>query len=113
MKYMDELRMKIRKLVDDEGITDQIVALIHQCEEKEKESRRLSQKKGIESAREHGVNFGRPRIKEPEYFEKICKRFLNHEISVVVAAEACGMGVSTFYRRIREIKEEQRKRGED
>lgn len=112
MKYIEELKGKIEKLVKDPSLTEEIMGLIHQCEEKEKESRKISQKKGIEVARENGVNFGRPRIKEPEYFEKICIRFFNREISAIVAAEACGMGVSTFYRRIRKLKEERHKGSE-
>lgn len=75
--------------------------------------RKERQKEGIKKAREKGVTFGRPRLEEPKNFEKICNRVLSRELSAILAAEACGMGLSTFYRRINRYKEELGKRGEE
>lgn len=91
---------------------DKLLNALCKWDEEEKLKKACKQKAGIEAARENGVVIGRPKIKDPDNFEKICKRFFNHEVSAIVAAEACGMGVSTFYRRIRKIKEERHKGSE-
>lgn len=113
MKRLKEFKVELEKLTCDKALAEKIFALMQKWEAMEAKERKIKQLEGIERARSKGVSMGRPRIKEPEQFEKICKRFFNHEISAVVAAEACGMGVSTFYRRIRKIKEARGKGSED
>ena len=89
-----------------------VLILLEEWNRHEKEQRRSRQKDGLEKAKKKGVVVGRPRIKEPVNFDKICRRYLQGDMSAVVAAEACGMGVSTFYRRVRDLVDEEEKRGE-
>lgn len=72
----------------------------------EQEHRRECQKEGIKKARKEGVSFGRPKIKGPENFDRICEQYINGEITAASGAELCRMGVSTFYRRVRDYRDE-------
>lgn len=108
MEHIEELKLQIEKVVGDREMAEVVVSLVRQFENEEKESNKKKQKKGIEDARENGVMFGRPRIKEPSNFKEIMESYVNGELSAVVAAKACGMGVSTFYRRMSGYEREER-----
>lgn len=107
MKQIEELRLEIEKVVGDQVKADKIISLIRQRDNSENESKKMKQKKGIEDAREKGVMFGRPKIKEPSNFREITESYLRGEMTAAVAAKACGMGVSTFYRRMNSIEREE------
>lgn len=108
-KFLEELR----KITNSDVLALEVARLIERWEQEERAERLMCQKKGIMNAKERGTKFGRPRIEEPGNFNVICQHFLNGEINAAVAAETCGMGLSTFYRRIKKFKEERGKRGED
>lgn len=108
MEHIEELKLKIEKMVGDRATAEEIVSLVCQYENQEKESNKKKQKKGIEDARENGVMFGRPRIKEPSNFKEIMDSYLNGELSAAVAAKTCKMGVSTFYRRMSDYEREEK-----
>lgn len=100
----------VRELADTLGCPEQIdviMKLLEKWENKERQERSRKQKIGIEKAKVNGVPLGRPKIQEPDNFEKICRHFINGKVTAAVAAETCAMGVSTFYRRVRKLRDEQ------
>lgn len=60
------------------------------------------QKIGIEKAKAEG-RMGRPRIKLPENFPDIVKRWRAGEITAVAAMKEAGMTNATFYRKVKEL----------
>lgn len=108
----EQLIKELKRVIEADEKIMLICEIVEDWERQKSMSRKKRQQKGIEKAKESGVTFGRPRIREPENFGKICGRYLERQISAVVAAEACGMGVSTFYRRVRDLEDEKEKRGE-
>ena len=85
-----------------EKICNMLVELSKQCEDE----RRTRQMEGIKRARESGVALGRPRLQMPDNFEELLEEWENGIIKADMAARACGMGISTFYRRVRKYKDE-------
>ena len=67
------------------------------------------QKQGIVSAKARGVKFGRPQIEVPEKFYEIVKQCENGEIKYCDGVKQSGMSQSTFYRRLREIRNQKNK----
>lgn len=96
----DTLLKELEKLVQDQDIAFKICSTVEKWINEEQEHKRECQKMGIKKARENGVSFGRPRIKEPDNFEKICLQYMEGQLTAAAAARLCGMGVSTFYRRV-------------
>lgn len=74
--------------------------------ENERSNIRKRQEEGIAAARARGVQFGRPKIESPEYFENVAEAWEKREITMQEALEACGMSRSTFYRRMKEYREQ-------
>ena len=60
---------------------------------------------GIAAAKERGVKFGRPRIKTPENFGKIIHALKNKTITAKEAIWLSGLSEATFYRRMRDYKD--------
>ena len=112
LRERERLIKELKQVVEAEEKIMLICEIVENWEKQKSMSKKEKQQKGIQKARESGVTFGRPRLREPENFPKICRRYFHGEISAVVAAEACGMGVSTFYRRVRDLVDEKEKRGE-
>ena len=67
------------------------------------------QKQGIVAAKARGVKFGRPQIEVPEKFYEIVKQCENGEIKYCEGVKQSGMSQSTFYRRLREIRNQKNK----
>lgn len=106
-KSEDAFYDKLMKIVDNEDIANRIYKLIEARDEEEKELRRNVQMEGIQKAKEKGVSLGRPKINLPENFEEICAKYKEGKLSAQDGAALCNMGISTFYRRIRDYEEEQ------
>ncbi len=70
----------------------------------ERERLRERQAEGIARARDSGVRFGRPQLKEPANFGRIVSEWESKRITVETAARLCGMSESTFFRRLREYR---------
>lgn len=92
----------LARLTKDRKLAQEVCQLIEQWESQEKNKKKERQKNGIKKAKDEGVTFGRPKIKEPDNFNRICDQYIRGELSASAAALLCGMGVSTFYRRIRD-----------
>jgi DNA invertase Pin-like site-specific DNA recombinase len=91
-------------------LSDIVLQVLSFVAENERGNIRQRQKEGIEAAKLRGVKFGRPTKPLPENFGRVYKRWLQREISGVMAAELCQMSVPTYYRRAEQYGEEIRKR---
>ena len=82
-------------------IADMFFQILAYVSEIERENIRDRQREGIESARERGVVFGRPRKELPENFEEVVSRLRKKEINIKKALEETGMTRSSFYRALK------------
>lgn len=62
-----------------------------------KATAKVKQSIGIKHSQEKGVKFGRPLRSLPPNFQKVYNRWINKELTLAEAADACGMPKSTFY----------------
>lgn len=99
------LREKLRKIIVDPKQVDAVCLLFESMDRLEEEERRKRQMDGIKRAKEEGKRLGRPKIREPEDFMSIAGRWERKEITAHEAAESCEMGTSTFYRRVRALRD--------
>lgn len=93
----------------DHEITQEIVKALEMLCERYEEECKKRQKEGMQKAKESGVVLGRPKIQMPERFDKIVEQWEKGNVKAVMAAQICGMGVSTFYRRARDYRDERSK----
>lgn len=93
-------------IVGDESTALKVLTFIEDQERQERERRREIQKEGIRLAREKGVNLGRPRKVLPSNYERIYKDFMEKHITAEQASDYCGIGLSTFYRKVKAYKKE-------
>lgn len=97
-----QLALQILKdKLKDQKAAEQICELFERASRSEKAERCLRQKEGIQRARESGVALGRPRLEVPDNFVQLLEEWKKGELRAATAAKACGIGVSTFYRRAR------------
>lgn len=106
MKSMEVLREKIWSIVGNMEQVEAICLAFEDCSRSEDEERKIKQMEGIKKAREEGKQLGRPKIREPEDFISIAKTWERKEITAHEAAVRCGMGTSTFYRRVRAYRDD-------
>lgn len=55
-------------------------------------------------AKKRGVRFGRPSKEAPPEFEEIVMKWQKKELPLDAILKEYGMSVSTFYRRLRELR---------
>lgn len=67
------------------------------AEQSSREDRRQKQAQGIAAAKARGVRFGRTAKPVPENFDDLHRAWRGGQITLDKAAQACGMGRSTFY----------------
>ena len=87
-------------------IADLVLQILSFTAENERINIRKRQEEGIKAAKERGVKFGRPRIAVPENFGDIIALWENKEICFKEVLNRCDMKEATFYRRLREWREE-------
>ena len=85
-------------------IADLVLQVLSFVAQNERENIRKRQEEGIRAAKLRGVEFGRPVIVVPEDFMKLVRQWEHGKISVNEVASQCNMSVSTFYRRLREVR---------
>ena len=89
-----------RKDILGDYVSEMVLSLLGYMAGKQEE--RLSvQCRGIQSAMEQGVRFGRPEKELPERFEEAVGSYLDGTKNLDEAAEFCGMARATFYRKVR------------
>lgn len=107
MSNITLLREKLQKIIVDPEQVDAVCLLFESMDRAEEEERRKRQMDGIKRAKEEGKRLGRPKIREPENFMCVAMTWARKEITAKEAAERCGMGTSTFYRRVRALRDGQ------
>ena len=83
-------------------IADLVLQILSFIAQNERDNIRQRQAEGIAAAKERGVHMGRPRIAEPDNFDRIVKKWKEKEISLEQAMMESGMKRTTFLRRVRE-----------
>lgn len=83
-------------------VADLVLQILSFVAETERVNIRKRQEQGIEAAKQRGVQFGRPRVRIPDNFERILKCYEERKLSVEQVLETCHMSKTTFYRRRKE-----------
>ena len=83
-------------------LSDIVLQLLSFVAENERVNIHQRQAEGIAAAKARGVHFGRPEAALPDNYTEIRRRWEMREISAKQAAIACGIGLSTFYRKAKE-----------
>ncbi|MCI9576260.1 MAG: hypothetical protein HFJ84_06300 [Clostridiales bacterium] len=91
---------QIEVIIDDKEKYDQVVILIQEMEEVERDYRAKRQADGIAAARERGVKFGRPQKPLPRNFKKIYECYQKDIITVAEAATCLQTSPVSFKRMI-------------
>lgn len=86
-------------------ISDLVLSILSFCAENERTYIRQRQAEGIAAARARGVHLGRRRNPVPHNFNDIIKRWENGELKTSEVLKICNMKESTFYRRLRELRQ--------
>ncbi len=86
-------------------IADLVLQILSFVAQNERENIRRRQAEGIAAAKARGVQFGRPVIEVPDFFEAVVRDLERRKISSVEAAGLCGMSKTTFYRRLKEYRD--------
>lgn len=87
-------------------IADLVLQILSFVAQSERENIKKRQAEGIKAAKLRGAKFGRPAIKLPDNFQLLAMQCERGEISADDAAERSEMSVSTFYRRMRELRKQ-------
>ena len=77
-------------------LSDIVLQVLSFVAENERSNIKQRQAEGIAIAKARGVRFGRPPKPLPSNFYKIYQKWKEGKITGIVAADACGMPVSTF-----------------
>ena len=85
-------------------IADLILQVLSFVAQNERENIKKRQEEGIKAAKLRGVEFGRPVIKPPDNFKSLVRQWEQGKISADDAANKSKMSISTFYRRLRELR---------
>ena len=85
-------------------IADLVLQVLSFVAQSERDNIRKRQEEGIRAAKLRGVEFGRPSIEIPNNFVHLVNQWEQGKISALEAANASKMSISTFYRRLRELR---------
>lgn len=86
-------------------IADLVLQVLSFVSQNERENIRQRQAEGIAAARLKGVRFGRPRIQTPDCFDELIRRWRKGTLSRKEIENRCGISTTTFYRRVRSLRE--------
>jgi DNA invertase Pin-like site-specific DNA recombinase len=86
-------------------IADLVLQILSFVAQNEREKIRERQQQGIAAAKERGVKFGRPEKALPENFPYLVQGWEDHRITMQEILQRCEMSESTFYRRVRKMRE--------
>lgn len=104
MNVEEMLRRGLKDLNLNAEQIKSVCELFQKIEMLRAKERRVKQMIGIAAAREQGKTLGRPKIKEPDNFKQIVSAWEQKKLNAVEAAKLCGIGMSTFYRRVKELR---------
>ena len=86
-----------------EVVSSAVVQLLNFCDEKARKQSAL-QAKGIQSAKQRGVKFGRPPKKYSDEFVDAARRFKAGEITMKQAIVLTGLNQSSFYYHVHRLE---------
>jgi DNA invertase Pin-like site-specific DNA recombinase len=86
-------------------IADLVLQILSFVAQSERENIRRRQAEGIAAAKARGVKFGRPLKKLPADFETIVCAWQQKRLPLSEAVKLCHMSESTFYRRLRDLRQ--------
>ena len=89
-------------------ISDIVLQLLSFVAENERDNIRARQAEGIAAAKLRGVQFGRPKKYLPQNFNELYRAWKSGERSDLETAALCGLSRSTFYKKVKEYKQEGR-----
>ena len=95
---LKETEFRIRTLLQDEHLADQILNLIRQDEASRHADLVRRQSEGLKNARDRGVRLGRPPAKRPRKFASVYAMYPAGEISARSAAQMLHVSPGTFKR---------------
>lgn len=87
-------------------IADLVLQILSFAAESERENIRKRQAQGIVVAKEKGIKFGRLRKEIPADYPEIVLAWERKELSLTEVLARCAMSEATFYRRLRELRQE-------
>lgn len=87
-------------------IADLVLQILSFVAQNERENIKHRQMQGIAAAKINGVRFGRPEKKLPDDFFSLIKMWEDKELSLPELLIKAKISESTFYRRLREYREE-------
>lgn len=79
-------------------ITDLILTLLAYVAHRERESKKVLQRQGIDRARDKGVKFGRPGVAFPENWDEVYSRWRAGEITAREAMKLMELKKDSFYK---------------
>lgn len=88
-----------------QAIQKVILTVLAAFAEKERIDSKIRQAEGIQAAKAKGKHLGRPKAVITKEFEQAYKQWTNKEISAVEAMKIANMSKTTFYRKVKELKE--------
>lgn len=93
-----ENKAKIRTLLADDMLAEQILRIIDEDELRRHEDLVRRQSEGLKNARERGVRLGRPPAKRPRKFQSVYTMYRAGEISARAASQMLHVSPGTFKR---------------
>ena len=84
-------------------IADLVLQILSFVAQTERENIRSRQAQGIAAAKKRGVKFGRPKKELPANFKSVVEKWRCKELSSRQAAKECGMPLSTFRSKAKEV----------
>ncbi len=105
---IDMLLLDTRTAKDLMGtfIADLVLQILSFVAENERANIKKRQEQGIAAAKARGVRFGRPEKPVPGDFPEIVRKWERQELDIGGVLKLCGMSDATFYRRLKEFREE-------
>lgn len=94
----------LHREIPDRLLAEKLCRNLEELSKESKDEKRKRQMEGINKAREKGVTLGRPRLKVPDNFSYLMDEWAKGNLKASMAARACGMGISTFYRLVKRYK---------
>ena len=82
-------------------ISDLVLQILAYVAETERTFIKQRQKEGILAAKNRGIQFGRPKIEDTEFFTEAYQKWISGKVTSREGAEMAKMSHSTFYRRCR------------
>ena len=87
-------------------IADLVLQILSFVAENERANIKKRQEQGIAAAKARGARFGRPEKPVPGDFPEIVRKWERQELDIGGVLKLCGMSDATFYRRLKEFREE-------